>query len=184
MRKIILATALAAALIPLTQTGASAAWPAPIGHRQPNAAEVPPNDSVIGESSEGRSAAGADRAGGSHPPVGSRVNHASMLTEGWWGKVLSAHSPIKPSRAEGRAGKRMSRLQRVWAGCPNIQSRAARRPVARSKNYKSRQKKGWKVVRLALEMPFRGQGVLSPRGAVPQTDTSEHGPCRTPTLPV
>jgi|KBSMisStandDraft_5_1062788.scaffolds.fasta_scaffold1338006_1 hypothetical protein len=58
MRKIILATALAAALIPLTQTGASAAWPAPIGHRQPNAAEVPPNDSVIGESSEGRSAAG------------------------------------------------------------------------------------------------------------------------------
>ena len=58
MRKIILATALAAALIPLTQTGASAAWPAPIGHRQPNAAEVPLNDSVVGESSEGRSAAG------------------------------------------------------------------------------------------------------------------------------
>src|SRR6476619_3542243 len=81
-------------------------------------------------------------ARGSHPPVGSRVNHASMLT-GRWGKVLSAHSPIKPSRAEGRSGKRMSRLQRVSAGCPNIQSSAARRPVARSKNYKSRQKKGW-----------------------------------------
>jgi hypothetical protein len=57
MRKILVSAALAAALISLTQTSASAAWPAPVGHRQPNAAEVPADDSAIGGSTEGRSVA-------------------------------------------------------------------------------------------------------------------------------
>jgi hypothetical protein len=56
MRKFLISVAFAAALISVMQTSASAAWSAPIGHRQPNAAAVPADDSVLGSQVEGRSA--------------------------------------------------------------------------------------------------------------------------------
>jgi hypothetical protein len=59
MRKILTSTALGAAMICLMHGTASAQLPAPVGHRQPTADNVPADDSVRGSaiSTEARSAA-------------------------------------------------------------------------------------------------------------------------------
>ena len=63
MGKIPSLAAIAAAMIWLTPGTASAAWPAPVGHEQPTAQTVPPDDSALGtqRNTERRSVASPNR---------------------------------------------------------------------------------------------------------------------------
>jgi hypothetical protein len=80
MRKILISAALAATLISLAQTSASAAWPAPIGHRQPDAAEVPADDSLLGSGTEGRSAAPPSGASTGANPLDDGMNFPDICS--------------------------------------------------------------------------------------------------------